>query len=159
MKLSRKQFATLVSSRIHNEFYALASFSARFLERIFRNSKTTGLLGLEFLNCFKNDPSTLHSCRQFNIQFNAMCEKPSLSSSQTHMKEYGNSPEYLLRGKRKTFVNVFPPPKLDEILTGATCRGKKRGREQGQNQEQRQMGVGVGLGCVTGGFPGTAGIA
>ena len=58
-----------------------------------------------------------------------MCEKPSLSSSsQTHLKEYGNSPEYLLRGKRKTFVNVFPPPKLDEILTGAPCRGKKKER-------------------------------
>ena len=58
-----------------------------------------------------------------------MCEKPSLSSSsQTHLKEYGNSPEYLLRGKRKTFVNVFPPPKLDEILTGAACRGKKKER-------------------------------
>ena len=55
-----------------------------------------------------------------------MCKKPSLSSSsQTHMNEYGNSPEYLLRGKRKTFVNAFPPPKLDEILTGAACREKK----------------------------------
>lgn len=33
---------------------------------------------------------------------------------------------------------------------------KKRGRT-GTESEQRQMGVGVGLGCVTGGFPGTAG--
>ena len=46
------------------------------------------------------------------------------------MKEYGNSPEYLLRGKRKTFVNAFPPPKLDEILTGAACREKKKKKER-----------------------------
>lgn len=56
-----------------------------------------------------------------------MCENPSLSSSsQTHLQEYGNIPEYLLRGKRETFVNVFPSPKSSDTPTGAACREKEK---------------------------------
>lgn len=101
-----------------------------FGKRIFRNSKTTGLLGLEFLNCFKNDPKAL-SISADNLTYNStLCVKAfPLLLSQTHMKEYGNSPEYLLQGARKTFVNVFHH-RVDEILTGLLVGEKKRGREQ-----------------------------
>lgn len=57
-----------------------------------------------------------------------LCVKILPSSLQPNPSEgiWKYPPEYLLRDKGKTFVNVFPPPKSSETLTGASYKGKEK---------------------------------
>lgn len=126
-------------------FCALANVNTRSLERGY--SGTSKLVGSWLRvreDCFR---MTLAcpiptSCQQFNTPLNSVPETPSLSSSsQTHLKKYGNSPEYLHRGKRKAFVNTFPSPKSAEIPTVAACREKENNDSLQGEKEHVYMGA------------------
>lgn len=126
IELSRKQFISLVNSRMYNKFHVLANFTARYLER--GSSETSKLLGswltaLEDYFIIKALPIPADNLA---YNSNSMHENPSLSCCcQTHLKKHGNSPEYFLRDKRKTFVNTFHHPSHLRLLLGLLVRKRR----------------------------------
>lgn len=127
MKLPRKQFVSSVKSRVRNKSHALASSDVRFWKEKIQDSHNYGAAVLVFLKtALRMTPTLQFQLPADNLACSSNPKHEKAFLRQTLLMGHGNGPGYLLRGKRKTFVNIFSHHLSHlKLPMGVTSGGKR----------------------------------